>query len=109
MTDLFFLIFIVTLVLTRVVLYIKPTSSPTIAGFRFHHYMYGMVLVAISIPFNWVYLYAIGLAFFIDEFTWLLMRGKNHADNYSWKSLTGTALLALLVFLLRDYLVLPVV
>jgi len=71
--------------------------------------MYGIVLVVISLLFGWIYLFAIGLALFVDELAWLLMRGKDHADNYSWKSLVGTAAFTLLVFLLRDCLVLPFV
>lgn len=109
MANLFFLIFGLTILLTRIILYFRPTPSPTIIGFRLHHYMFGIVMVAISLPFEWLYLYAVGLALFVDELTWLIMRGKNHTDNYSWKSLVGTALLTALVFLLRDYLILPFV
>lgn len=109
MATQFFLVFLFAILVTRVFLYFKPVRSPTVAGFRFHHYMFGIALVAISLPLGWLYLYAAGLALFVDELTWLLMRGKSHEDNYSWVSLIGTVFFTLIVFMIRDYLILPFV
>jgi len=69
--------------------------------------MYGAMLVIFGIIIHSLVVYAIGLALFVDELAFLLLRGKTHADNYSWQSLVGTTLFVVLVFLAREYLVLP--
>lgn len=71
-----------------------------------HHYMYGLILIVLSILFESLILYAVGLGLFIDELTYLLMRGKTHEDNYSTVSLLGTAILVTAVFIFKDYLIL---
>ena len=107
MTSYFFIVFIFTVILTRVVLYIRPTPSPTIRGFRVHHYMYGIAGVALALLIHSITLYAVGLGLFVDELTYLLIRGKDHKDNYSRTSLLGTALCVLIVFLTQGYLLIP--
>lgn len=103
----FFAIFLATILITRIYLYYRPTSSPTLFGLRLHHYMYGLVLTVFGLLIDSLFVYAVGLALFVDELAFLLLRGTSHEDNYSWKSLLGTALFIALVFILRDYLVLP--
>ena len=71
--------------------------------------MYGLIGIAIALPLGWLSLYAIGWGLFIDELTFLLMRGKTHADNYSAISLLGTALLIIGIFLLRNWIIIPFV
>ncbi len=104
-SDFFFVIFFATILITRLLLFIKPIPSPTVGHFRIHHYMYGVVLIMIGLIFHSVLLFAIGFGLFIDELTYLLMKGKNHEDNYSKVSLVGTLIFIILVFLLKDYLV----
>jgi hypothetical protein len=107
MTSYFFLIFALTVVLTRLVIYIKPIASPTVGGFRIHHYMYGIVGIIAGLLLHSILIYAIGLGLFVDELTYLLIRGKDHKDNYSKISLLGTAIFVLLVFLFKNYLLIP--
>lgn len=103
----FFGIFLLTLLVVRIFLYFKPISSPTIAGFRLHHWMYGLVGILLSLLLHSLPLYAISLGMFIDELPFLLMGGKSHKDNYSGLSLLGVAAFSLLVFFLRDFIVSP--
>ena len=100
----FFIIFLATIIVTRIFLYFKPTPAPTIKGFRIHHYMYGIILIVISILIKNLTIYSIGLGLFIDELTYLIIKGKNHKDNYSKKSLIGTCLFIILIFFLRSYI-----
>lgn len=101
----FFLIFLTTILITRIVLYIKPVSSPTIKGFRIHHWMYGVLFISISFLVKNVPLFAIGLGLFIDELSYIIIGGKNHKDNYSFKSLFGTTLFILVVYLLQEWII----
>ena len=98
----FFLIFFLTVIVTRLLLYLKPLPSPTIKGFRLHHYMFGVVLIPVAILLNTLELYAVGFGLFMDELTYLLIGGKNHRDNYSISSLVGTVLFVILVFIFRE-------
>ena len=101
----FFLVFILTIIATRLFLYFKSTPAPTIKGFRLHHWMYGLLLIPVGIIFKDVIIYAAGLGLFVDELTYIIIRGKNHKDNYSRTSLIGTLIFIILIFFLRSYLV----
>ena len=105
--DEFFLIFLATVVSVRIILFLKPIASPTIGGFRMHHYMYGIALAIFGLVVNFLTIYAIGVGLFVDELAYLLIRGKTHADNYSVKSLIGTVVFVVLVFIFRKFISLP--
>ena len=102
----FFLIFLATIIITRIFVFLYPIPAPTISKFRIHHYMYGIVGIIVGLLTSSVFIYAIGLGLFIDELTYLLIGGKSHQDNYSKISLIGTFIFVILVFIFQDYLVL---
>ena len=106
MSNYFFLIFLATVVITRLFIFVCPIPAPTFGKFRTHHYMYGLVGILVGLVLHSVLIYAIGLGLFIDELTYLLMRGKDHKDNYSKTSLLGTLFFVIIVFVFRDYLIL---
>src|SRR3989344_4984987 len=106
MADTFFVIFASTVAVTRVFMHIRPIASPTIKGFRLHHYMYGLAAVPTAIIIDSLTLYAVGLALFIDEATWLMRGGKPQIENYLHKySVAGTIALVLVVYVFRGYVV----
>ena len=105
MANQFFLIFLATVIITRIFLFLYPIPAPTIRKFRIHHYMYGILGILIGLLFKSLIFYAIGLGLFIDELTYLLIRGKNHEHNYSKVSLIGTLFFVIVVFILRNYLI----
>lgn len=107
MTNYFFIIFILTILCTRLFLFLHPVSGVTIRNFRTHHWMYGIISIFFGLIFHFLLIYGIGLGLFVDELTYLLIRGKNHKDNYSLKSLIGTLIFIILVFVFKNYLVLP--
>ncbi len=107
----FFLIFLSTVVITRVSLFIAGMYASnadmlgfTLFGFRLHHYMYGLILIPIGILATNIFFYAIGMGLFVDELTYLLIGGQTHADNYSWISLVGTAVIIAGIFFTRKLL-----
>ena len=107
MSNYFFLVFVVTVIIVRLFLFLYPFSAPTIKGFRIHHYMYGIIGIIIGLIIHSINLSAIGLGLLVDELTYIIIRGKDHKDNYSIVSLFGTLLFVIAVFVFRDYLVLP--
>ena len=107
MNNYFFPIFLATVAITRLFIFIYPIPAPTFGKFRTHHYMYGLTGIFAGLTFHSVMIYAIGLGLFIDELTYLLIRGKNHKDNYSKISLLGTLFFVIMVFIFRNYFTLP--
>ena len=106
--DIFFAIVFLTVAVTRIFLYVRPPApGPVIYGFRIHHYVYGLIAIVIGIIGGIPILYAVGVGLFVDELALILMRGDTHEENYSVPVLVGTVLFVFLVFLLRDYLILP--
>lgn len=95
----FFSVFLVTIIITRIFLYINPTPSPTIKSFRIHHYMYGLFLIPVGILLSNVAVYAVGVGLFIDEFGYLIIGGKTHEENYS-----KTSLILLIIFVILTYI-----
>lgn len=98
----FFTLFLITILVTRIFLYIKPTPSPTIKGFRMHHWMYGVALIILSLIYSNIAFFAIGLGLFVDELSYIIIGGKSHKDNYSTKSIVGTLLFVILVYIFQD-------
>ncbi len=103
--NIFFFCFFITILITRVLIYFKPTSSPTVFKLRLHHYMYGIVAILGGFILRSMIVVAFGLGLFIDELTYILIKGKSHTDNYSPKSIIGTVLFIILIFLFREKLV----
>ena len=103
----FFLIVLAIVFFTRLWLFLKPISSPIVKGFRLHHYMYGLVLVLVSILSSSIILYGVGFGLIIDELP-LVLRYRNNA--FGWKEYNsrqtkaGVCICLLLVFLFRKYL-----
>ncbi len=104
MSTSFFLIFLITIVVTRLFLFLRPIPAPTIERFRMHHYMFGILGIILSLILRSPLIFAIGLGLFVDELTYILIGGKTHKDNYSKVSLAGTLLFVIMVFILKDYL-----
>ena len=106
--ELFYVVF-VTVLTARILLFVYPTPGPTIRGFRIHHWMLGAVLIPLGLLNESLFMYAVGIGLFIDELTFLLLRGSSHTDNYSKVSVIGTLIFLTLVFLARDFFASPFV
>lgn len=103
--NIFSVVFLSTVLITRVLVYVYPKKSPTILGFRTHHYMYGLAICLLAYFTKTVWLLAIGLGLFVDELTYLLIGGKTHNDNYSKISLLGTVIFTVILFLFSSKVV----
>ena len=101
-SDHFFLVFFLTILITRIWLFAFPIPSPTINGFRLHHWMYGIGLLFAAMAVSSEVIFSIGLGLVIDETTFLLSDGKTHEDNYSRLSLAGTMILVVLIYVFRE-------
>src|SRR3989344_6986669 len=96
----FFVIFFLTILITRIFLFLMPISGPAVGGFRFHHWMFGLMLIVLGLIVSVLALFALGWGLFIDELTFVLIRGDSHAENYSLVSLLGTLSFVIVIFLM---------
>jgi len=102
--DFFFLVVLVTVAVTRIVLYIKPISAPTIRDFETHHYMYGFMMMLVGVVVQNLFVYSIGFGLLVDELAFFLMRGKSSKDYQANKSTYGTVFFVIIAYFLRDRL-----
>lgn len=107
--DKYFLFTMIIILLTRVWVYLFNKPSPTIKNFRTHHWMYGLlftiILFGISDFYTNIYFLSIGTGIFLDEIGFILIKGKNHDDNYSPKSFIILIFFILLLFIFRENIV----
>lgn len=107
--DKYFLFTTLTIIITRVLVYIFNKPSPTIKNFRTHHWMFGLVftiiLFCISGFYTNIYLLAISMGIFLDEIGFVIIRGKTHEDNYSPKSFMILIFFILLLFIFRENII----
>lgn len=86
-----------TIVLVHAGLWLKSINSPTIRGFRVHHYMYGIGFAASYFFHSSPAILAIGVGLVIDELPlFVIYRGvkwpNHHWDEYlSWQCFGGAA------------------
>lgn len=107
--DRYFLFTMITIISTRLLVYLFNKPSPIIRNFRTHHWMYGLlfiiILFCISNFYTNIYLFAIGTGIFLDEIGFILIRGKTHEDNYSPKSFMILLFFILLLFIFRENII----
>ena len=111
--DYFFFFFFGTIAITRLLLVSHKMAGPTILGLRIRHYMPGILLLIFAFLIHNLTIYAIALGLIIDEIPVVLAKGPGHKDEY-WRgcedyhtrwSFAGVLILALFVFIFRNFLI----
>ena len=107
--DKFYLVTALTTWIVRVAVWLNPVASPTVNGFRFHHWMYGLagtLLCMLLAPFRKsIVALGVTIGVFIDESGYLAMGGKTHEDNYSPASFILLMLFEVMLFLFRKQII----
>lgn len=103
--DRFYLATLISTLMVRIAVWVNPVASPTINGFRLHHWMYGaagvLLLFVIRRFYKNIMLLGTALGVFLDEFGYILINGKTHEDNYSPMSFMLIMILEVVLFILR--------
>lgn len=69
-----------------------------------HHYMYGLAGIPVALVIHSVLLFAIALGFVVDEAWFIIRRGDDGRNGYSFASLMWTVLFVCLVLFGRQTL-----
>ncbi|MCE9541758.1 hypothetical protein K8R03_04365 [Candidatus Kaiserbacteria bacterium] len=106
--DTFFIIFLVTIAVSRIFLLVHPIHSPILGDFHMHHYMYGLILLALGLSSRSLPILAMGAGLFADEIPILHnINAKSFGDYFAFTSMVEVLAVIVIVFWLRHYLVMP--
>jgi len=113
--DIFYLIFVATIVSVRLGIYLLPKAKVRIFQRGIHHFWIGVILVFISFAFVWWRGYwiilALGLALIADESVYMFLekkpvKGRWRSKTYwSATSIIGALASCIVVFLIRGWFV----
>ncbi len=98
----YFALFLATILITRVWLWFTKISSPTIRGFRMHHYMYGIVLILTAWLLKNPAVYAVGLALLVDEAPVLMKKGWQWHEYDSTYCRVGVLVFTVVIYATRE-------
>ena len=103
--DIYFFTTLITIIITRILVYLINKPSPTIKNFRTHHWMFGLfftiILFSISKFYTNIYLLSISNGIFLDKIGFILIKGKTHKDNYSTRSFIIFIIFIILLYMLK--------
>lgn len=109
--NLFFIIFLLTIILIRIFVIIFPERDTYIFGILIHHFWYGIILLLIvfTIPKKYsipkIFLSAIGLGYITDQLIFILLGAGKDKEYWALPSLLGTIILIVIIFPLRKKII----
>lgn len=103
----FFIVFAGTILITRLVLLPQRVFYPKIHGQHIHHFVYGIILAIVSLFLGNIFLYGVGLGLFADEMPLMFTKKWTWGGYNSKLCRTEDIAIIFLVFILRNYILLP--
>lgn len=107
--DYFFILFLGTITVSRLVLAFPKRAKLKVGNFRIRHYMYAIVLVPLAFFMHSLALFAFGLGFLADELPLIPTKGLGYRSEH-WRGcddyftawcVAGVLIIVCVVFLLR--------
>jgi hypothetical protein len=107
--NIFYLIVIITILLTRLSILIVPEVDITFFNFVIHHFWFGVILFLIGffIPNNniKIWFFGIGIGLIIDQFVFMILGAGKDKEYWAIFSVTGVILLSAILFFIRKRLI----
>ncbi|MEI6660072.1 MAG: hypothetical protein WCK91_01460 [bacterium] len=117
--TIFFSVFLITIICIRLFLLKWKIASQNlfpwlkVRGFYVHHYMYGLSMMLVAFLFRGtmfgLVMYAVGLGFIIDEVPAHFIGRQTWDNYYKWRFNDWVIAFVFLVYVLRFYIVYPMV
>lgn len=109
--KLFYIIFVLTILVIRLGVFLFPQRKITIGGVGIYHFWIGVILMLVFLLITRRYsllrmgVFSVGLGIITDELTFMLTGAGTLVNYWSAYSIVGVILLAAIVFVFRKSLV----
>jgi len=109
-STLFSILFISTILIIRLSVFLIPEVDVTFGGIVIHHFWVGVILLLsiFFIPENnslRIWAYAVGSGLFADQLVFMFLGAGNDPEYWSLPSVLGTVVLTALIFFIRKRLI----
>lgn len=108
--NIFYTIFILTILVTRLEVFLFPTNKIVIDGIRINHFWIGVILILLVLFLSKNYnvfkmiLFPVGLGTVADELFFMIFSNRTISDYWSVYSITGLVISTVIVFIFREKL-----
>ena len=105
--NLFYLVLILTILITRISIIIVPEVDIILFNIIIHHFWFGVPLIflAFVIPkqktYPKIFLYGIGVGLMIDQLIFMILGGGKDKEYWTLTSLLGTMIIILIIYPIR--------
>ena len=105
--NLFFLLILITILITRISIIIIPEVNITLFNIIIHHFWFGVILMLIGlfIPKKLfifkIGIYGIGAGLIIDQLIFMILGAGQDKEYWAFPSLIGMIIMTFIVFELR--------
>jgi hypothetical protein len=106
--NIFCLLLILTIIISRLSVLIFPERDVILAGIVIHHYVYGIILIIISYVFTIksriikTCFLGIGAGFIVDQLVFVILGGGKDKEYFQLISLISPFILTLIIFIYRS-------
>jgi|SRR3989344_309352 len=105
-STLFFILFVSTILVTRLSIFLIPEVDVTVVGLVIHHFWFGAILLlcALFIPENHplrIFFYGVGSGLFADQLVFMLLGAGNDREYWSLPSIFGAIVFTVVIFFIR--------
>ncbi len=103
--NLFYLAFILTVLISRISVYLLPNRNIVIFGLIIHHFWFGFLVFIIALLFkrkaDVLVISAIGLGLMADELIFIVLGGGGDLEYWSKVVVFSTCIILLLIYFVR--------
>ncbi len=109
--NIFYLIFILTILSMRLGVFLFPTRKLIISGVTVHHFWVGVILIFLVMLLAKRYnglrmaVFSAGSGLTADELIYIILGGKTVNEYWSVYSVSGVIIMAAIVFVIRKWLI----
>lgn len=104
--NLFYVLILLTIILTRISIFLVPEVDIRLFGFSIHHFLFGIPLIILGKIFHKqkylkIFLVGIGFGLMLDEFTFIILGAGMDRQYWDVFSVIGTILFTGIFYFVR--------
>jgi len=102
--NLFYLIFIITIIIIRLGVFLIPNVDITVSNVIIHHFWIGLVILIIGLFLKnnfKIYSIAIGFGLLADQLVFIILESTGDNEYWALPSVLGTIILAVVFYFIK--------